>query len=239
MSTPEQKRKVSSSLGKWAVGVSLIYLIGLATLTNGRWSQLQTMPLNELGDFLAGAFGPLAILWLVVGFFQQGHELDLNTQALLLQHESMKASVHETAQLVKVAKEEQDATEKRWHEDRARRDAVLFPSFTIVCKHGLQGAKPIEWGFDLGNLGADCSNLELQTDNPDFWLSQRSIGRLKCGETYRVQVGMAESPPSGDAPFSVVATFDSPIGKRSREFKFVLQTKSDGLWLTYMDPLKS
>ena len=31
--------------------------------------------LNELGDYLAGAFSPLAFLWLVYGYFMQNHEL--------------------------------------------------------------------------------------------------------------------------------------------------------------------
>jgi hypothetical protein len=30
---------------------------------------LKQLSLNELGDFLAGAFGPLALFWLVLGFF--------------------------------------------------------------------------------------------------------------------------------------------------------------------------
>lgn len=36
--------------------------------------------LNELGDYLAGAFSPLAFLWLVYGYFMQNHELKANTK---------------------------------------------------------------------------------------------------------------------------------------------------------------
>lgn len=63
--------------------------------------------LNELGDFIAGAFAPLAFFWLVRGFYQQGkgleqnsialnmqaEELQLSTQALMSQVEEMKAAV--------------------------------------------------------------------------------------------------------------------------------------------------
>jgi len=45
---------------------------------------------NELGDFLAGFFSPLAFLWLVIGYFQQQKELNLNTKALNLQKEELK-----------------------------------------------------------------------------------------------------------------------------------------------------
>lgn len=40
---------------------------------------------NEFGDFLAGVFSPLAFLWLVLGFFQQGQELRASIHALELQ----------------------------------------------------------------------------------------------------------------------------------------------------------
>jgi hypothetical protein len=37
---------------------------------------------NEFGDFLAGVFSPVAFLWLVLGFIQQGHELSLQIAEL-------------------------------------------------------------------------------------------------------------------------------------------------------------
>lgn len=41
--------------------------------------------LNEFGDFLAGAFAPLAFFWLVRGFYQQGKGLEQNSEALKMQ----------------------------------------------------------------------------------------------------------------------------------------------------------
>jgi hypothetical protein len=46
------------------------------------------LKLNEKGDFLAGLFSPLAFLWLVLGFVQQGQELRLQIEEL---NESVKA----------------------------------------------------------------------------------------------------------------------------------------------------
>ncbi|MBJ7539267.1 hypothetical protein [Marinomonas transparens] len=37
-----------------------------------------SMRLNEIGDYLAGAFSPLAFLWLVIGYLMQNSELKLN-----------------------------------------------------------------------------------------------------------------------------------------------------------------
>lgn len=61
---------------------------------------LLDMELNAVGDFLAGAFSPLAFLWLVLGFIQQGQELRQGTKALELQAEELKASVEQQIQMV-------------------------------------------------------------------------------------------------------------------------------------------
>ena len=82
-------------------GFTLLYLVAIAILFTNRWSDVQKLPLNELGDCLAGIFGPLAILWLVLGFFQQGIELRQNSDALLMQAQELKNSVEQQAELVK------------------------------------------------------------------------------------------------------------------------------------------
>ncbi|AEG92500.1 hypothetical protein [Ramlibacter tataouinensis] len=53
--------------------ISFAYLGFWAFVLHGaRWTSLaSTMPGNEIGDFLGGAFGPLIFLWLVLGFIQQ------------------------------------------------------------------------------------------------------------------------------------------------------------------------
>lgn len=76
--------------------------------------------LNEFGDFIAGAFAPLAFFWLVRGFYQQGKGLEQNsealnmqaielkktTEALELQVQEMKASVEQQSRLARVYEEE-------------------------------------------------------------------------------------------------------------------------------------
>jgi len=69
------------------------------------------MELNEWGDFLAGFSAPLALLWLVVGYFQQGRELALNTEALRLQQEELRRQVQETANLAANAGRQAEAAE--------------------------------------------------------------------------------------------------------------------------------
>jgi hypothetical protein len=81
--------------------VTLVYVAILICIVIVRWPEIQELKLNELGDALAGAFGPLAFVWLVLGYFQQGEELRQNTEALRLQAEELKASVKQQELLVK------------------------------------------------------------------------------------------------------------------------------------------
>ncbi|CUH81125.1 hypothetical protein TRM7557_03252 [Tritonibacter multivorans] len=59
-----------------------------------------SLSLNELGDYLAGAFAPLAFYWLVLGFFQQGKELQNSVDALNQKAIQLKQSASEQSKLV-------------------------------------------------------------------------------------------------------------------------------------------
>ncbi|OEY95338.1 hypothetical protein BJD20_14705 [Acinetobacter proteolyticus] len=97
---------------------TLIYLFAVLSITD--LSAYHALKLNEKGDLLAGIFSPLAFLWLVYGYLQQGQELKLNTQALTMQAnelaisnsslqtqcEELAESVRQQTELVLTAKEE-------------------------------------------------------------------------------------------------------------------------------------
>ena len=74
---------------------TLIYLIIAFVILPRVFPADKDFTLNELGDFLAGTFAPLAFLWLVVGYFQQSKEIEQNTEALKLQRDEMRDSVGE------------------------------------------------------------------------------------------------------------------------------------------------
>ena len=46
------------------------------------WADFVVLPADDMGNFLEGAFAPLAFLWLVIGYFLQQKELEQNTAAL-------------------------------------------------------------------------------------------------------------------------------------------------------------
>lgn len=64
------------------VAFTIIYVITIAGSLFETGQELRALQLNELGDFLAGILGPIALVWLVTGIFLQSYEMRLNTTEL-------------------------------------------------------------------------------------------------------------------------------------------------------------
>lgn len=63
----------------WAAGIfTVVYLTGGLWIVGPvrAWTFITTGELNEIGDFLAGVFSPLAFIWLVAAVLTQRQELD-------------------------------------------------------------------------------------------------------------------------------------------------------------------
>lgn len=108
----------------FGVIATLIWFLGIYVFSQ---SNIYNLPatLNELGDFLAGIFAPIAFFWLILGYIQQGKQLDQNTnaleqqeKALQLQIDEMKEGVKQQAELVNIQKtqyeEQQNLLEPRF-----------------------------------------------------------------------------------------------------------------------------
>ncbi|KTB90228.1 hypothetical protein AO073_27160 [Pseudomonas syringae ICMP 11293] len=67
----------------WGAFLTVAYLALMGWWLSVNWAAFLCLKLNELGDFLAGTFGPVAFLWLVLGFIQQGRELRLQSEELM------------------------------------------------------------------------------------------------------------------------------------------------------------
>ena len=78
-------------IGIWVtIGVSVLYITIIFFLRGSdAWRLLTTGELNELGDFLAGFFTPLAFGWLIHGYLLQSSELSLQRKELELTREQL------------------------------------------------------------------------------------------------------------------------------------------------------
>ena len=80
------------------VGATAVYLLlALAYVLAQGLGEFVSLPADNLGSFLEGAFAPLAFLWLVIGYFLQQRELHEASRALRAQHEEIRIANEQTA----------------------------------------------------------------------------------------------------------------------------------------------
>jgi len=104
------------TLKKFGIALTVLYLLVIVTVFWEQFTSLRSLPANHLGDFLAGLFGPVAFLWLVLGFLQQGQELKQSRKALELQAIELRNSVQKQSDMVDMSRKQlafNDAAEKR------------------------------------------------------------------------------------------------------------------------------
>jgi len=229
METTETK-KFSQKLTRWAVGVSVAYAGLLVWLVWVRFDKLPDMELNTIGDFLAGAFSPLAFFWLVVGYFQQGHELGQNTEALRLQVQEMSAAVEQ--------QREQTAIFKRQAvEERERHLAEKLPAFGILCHNELRGTKIDRRTIEILNHGAPCSELSLFISEPGISLSSSHERHVDTGDRPLFFLYIDSKEVSKGTNFVVHGTYQCALGKRHVVWHFALTPAAGGLHLSHSPDL--
>lgn len=90
----EKKMKRLLALGMKITAAYLLIVVAVVVLLLWvGWIERRTLALNELGDFIAGSLGPLALIWLILSFVQQGEELGHSVEALERQAAQMAESV--------------------------------------------------------------------------------------------------------------------------------------------------
>ena len=83
----------------WGIGITVVWLAVIVAfwIFGGLESPSS---LNELGDFLAGIFAPVAFFWLILGYVQQGKQNNLNSEAIKFQMEAMNNAIKPILQIL-------------------------------------------------------------------------------------------------------------------------------------------
>ena len=145
-----QKRRATiawSLTGGWVVA----FVVGVL-LKRG---DVPAMSLNEWGDYIAGAAAPLALFWLVIGYYQHGEELRLNTKALEAQQRELHQQARETAQLVTAARRE-----------LAYRQEIDAKTVAPRFEYEQTQSYAIGLGISFRNLGAEVFNVRVNYHGP-------------------------------------------------------------------------
>ncbi|WP_299986374.1 hypothetical protein [uncultured Ruegeria sp.] len=118
---------------------------------------------NNWGDFLAGVFGPLALFWLVLGFLQQGKELQNSVDALNLQAKELAHSVEQQKELVRVTREtlehEREVLNIRAITEKESLQPKLDIKFGAKSRNGLDNYR---YFTKITNIGHTVANFSIE-----------------------------------------------------------------------------
>lgn len=148
--------------------VSLVWLGVSAYLVVRDPVATAKMTPNEWGDYLAGCFAPLAFLWLVLGYLQQGDELRLSTDALRLQAEELKNSVEQQRELVEVSRLQVQSEREALAYERTLREDLSSPRFRVGGGGGaFRGDGTSTYNVTFVNTGHDATAFYSEIQLPD------------------------------------------------------------------------
>lgn len=109
--------------------VTAIWFIGIYGFTKSNGYSLP-IELNALGDFLAGIFAPVAFFWLILGYVQQGKQLDQNTKALEQQEKALQLQIEEMRESINQQKNVVTHLNQRSKEEKSKvRPLIEFNRF--------------------------------------------------------------------------------------------------------------
>jgi hypothetical protein len=184
--TVPEKGRGLTTIGIAVTCVWLVVILGCALVS---WSSFKALTPNEWGDFLAGAFAPLAFFWLVLGFFQQGAELRNSGQALWLQGEELRNSVEQQRQLVEVTREQLAFESNRItvEQNRARQLAQPDLDLSLGGSMGLTGSQQgREQTFYLANHGKTCTRVFIYRDDNEI----ARVDQIERGRRMEFRLGI-------------------------------------------------
>ena len=170
-----------------------------------------SLKLNEWGDFFAGFLSPLAFLWLVLGYLQQGDELKNSADALRLQAEELKNAVEQQRALVEVTRQQVEAERESIRRDEDIRKKSMQPFFIVGGNGGSVDGHNVYHSLTITNTGCSVSCFSASLHGIGDAIQSVSTARLFSSETSITGV--------------VVSGFDFDDSKTTLEIEYV---DSDG-----------
>lgn len=254
----ERERK-RLTVWAWRVTVGycllLLFLALLALLGDKGLDTFLKMGPNEVGDLLAGIAGPLALMWLIYGYFlqgiairQQAQEVSQNTQALKLQEEALRAqveelrrSVEQQSHLVSVSREQTEAGmralqfEMRRDSQSAKPVFVLevarvsfYSSVSAVLSSAPGEKRSLQYliEVDLRNYGNVVTEISLLAENFEAAIFPNKISSMDFKDALRITFVVE---PQGACSFYINIGYRDKNDERGEQ-RFELTTifSSDG-----------
>lgn len=168
----EKSRRTLTRWGIWGTALYLGALLGYGVFAGRDFTALSP---NEVGDFLAGAFAPLAFLWLVIGYRMQALELEQNSKALRQQAEEMRSAVEQASEQTKALKASERLARQALMEEKCQKfEEELCRSaaeFWMIVQS--TDCYPLWEGFSRGDKEIFCRFID------ERWESSACLSAVK------------------------------------------------------------
>lgn len=230
--------KQSKTATRVGVVLTIAYVCCMGAYVWCEWDHLLMMKPSEFGDFMAGAFGPLALFWLVCGYFQQGAELRQNTDALKLQSEALERQVEELEMSVQhqaeLAAASRDALEFSLRESAVRAEQEMemhTPHFAAHSFESYGESAPGLLHVHLKNDGANASIVSIESNECYLTLGKQNF--LGTGDS----MSMLAMKPIGfgwPPEVKITVTFRNALNRRGQA---VMTFQRDGERRQYLSPV--
>lgn len=148
-------------LFRYGIAASFVYSTSLGAYAWHEWTAMLAMQPEEFATFLSGIFAPLAFLWLVLGFRQQGDELQNSARALWLQGEELRNSVEQQRQLVAVTREQFEHERDGLRKSEEVAERLARPKIGVQSNGFTASSDAHTYGFLLENAGATVTSVRL------------------------------------------------------------------------------
>ena len=160
----------------WGMGITVVWLAIIFIF----WffGDLKSpISLNELGDFLAGIFAPVAFLWLVLGYVQQGKQLEQNIKALEQQEQALQLQIDEMKESIK----QQKNVVLLLNREREEAKSKVRPKIQIsngLCQ--LVENEILQFNINIENTGVgEALEIIVKCDSVQKNLSKLTIDRTQ------------------------------------------------------------
>lgn len=205
----------------WGAILTAAYLSLIGWWLSVNWAAFLSLKLNELGDFLAGTFGPVAFLWLVLGFIQQGRQLNL-------QAEELQNSVVQQTNIARATHAQVEAQIAAMDAERARYEEQFLARLIFRPKHSVTSGNTKTKYFDIQNLGGDAVNLTVGMDPPSLGGDIRRLGVLHRSSS--VEFSFQYELDSEDVSALIVLSYETINGApQAVLFDYELKSKEGSL----------
>lgn len=195
--------------------------------------------LNLWGDFFSGFFAPLAFLWLVIGYLQQGEELKQSTKALELQADELRESVTQQRELVEVTRQQVEDDRRALEEERQARQNLARPIFVASFRGNKSAVSVIpgskrqhgtKYIFNVTNAGSRASGVYIAFD-PEIHLP-KSYSRplVESGADFDLELDFG---PSDRGATDISITYTDSAGFRG-EARFSVVVSDDGVEFSHI-----